>query len=95
MRDNNIVLLGAWHVDILDAKGMTTYRYTIILDREPDGGFHAYCPALRGCHSQGDSLDEAIDNIREAMEAYLESVEAHGEPIPREDLLIKPVEVAI
>ena len=74
---------------------MTTYHYTIILDREPDGGYHAYCPALPGCHSEGDSLDEAIENIREAMGVYLESVEAHGEPIPREDLLIKPLEVAI
>ncbi len=77
------------------AKHVTTYRYTIILDREPDGGFHTYCPALKGCHSQGDSLDEAVENMREAMEAYLESVEAHGDPIPREDLLIKPIEVAI
>ena len=73
---------------------MTTYRYTIILAREPDGGFHAYCPTLKGCHSQGDSLDETIDNMREAIDIYLESVEAHGEPIPQEDILITPVEVA-
>ena len=72
-----------------------TLRYTIILEREAKGGFHAFCPALKGCHSQGDTLDEAMDNIREAIEVYLESVEAHGEPIPREDLLIKPVEIAI
>ena len=72
-----------------------TYRYTITLEREADGGFHASCPALKGCHSQGDSLDEAVANIREAIEAYLESIEAHGEPIPREDLVIKPVEVAV
>ena len=74
---------------------MATYHYTAILEREADGWFHAYCPALKGCHSQGDTLDEAIDNIREAVEAYLESVAAHGEPIPQEDLLIRPVEVAI
>ncbi len=74
---------------------MKTYRYTIILEREPDGGFHASCPALRGCHSQGDSLDEAVANIREAIAAYLESVEAHGEPIPKEDLLFQPVEIAL
>ncbi len=73
---------------------MTTYHYTIILERQPDGGFHAYCPTLKGCHSQGDSLDEAIDNIREAIDVYLESLEAHGEPIPQEDILITPVEVA-
>ncbi|MEE9295646.1 MAG: type II toxin-antitoxin system HicB family antitoxin [Phycisphaerae bacterium] len=72
-----------------------TYRYTIILEHEADGGFHAYCPALKGCHSQGDSLDEAMDNIREAIEAYLESVKAHGELIPQEDLVFRPVEVGI
>ena len=74
---------------------MATYHYTIILEREADGGFHAYCPALKGCHSQGDNLDEAIDNVREAIEVYLESVAAQGDPIPQEDLLFKPVEVAI
>ena len=72
-----------------------TYHYTIILERQEDGGFHAFCPTLKGCHSQGDSLEDAIDNITEAIQAYLESVKAHGEPIPQEDLLIKPVEIGI
>ena len=72
-----------------------TYHYTVILERQADGGFHAYCPTLKGCHSQGDSLDEAVENIREAIAAYLQSVKAHGEPIPQEDLLIKPVEIGI
>jgi predicted RNase H-like HicB family nuclease len=74
---------------------MTTYHFTIILEREEDGGYHGYCPALKGCHSQGDSLDEAIANVREAIEGYIESLAAHGEPVPQEDLLIKPVEVAV
>ena len=72
-----------------------TYHYTIILEHQADGGFHAFCPTLKGCHSQGDSLDEAIENMREAIQAYLESVKAHGEPIPQEDLMIKPVEIGI
>lgn len=71
------------------------YRYTIIFEREPDGGYHASCPTLKGCHSQGDTLDEATENIREAISAYIESVKAHGEPIPQEDLLIKPVDVFV
>lgn len=71
-----------------------TYRYTTIFAPQPDGGFHVYCPALRGCHSEGDSLDEAAANIREAVEAYLESLVAHGEPIPSEDLVIRPLEIA-
>ena len=74
---------------------MTTHRYTVIVEPEPEGGYHAYCPALKGCHTQGDTVDEAIANIREAIEVFIQSVEAHGEPIPKEDLLIKPIEVAV
>jgi predicted RNase H-like HicB family nuclease len=72
-----------------------TYRYTIILKPQGDGGFHAHCPALKGCHSQGDTLDEATRNIREAIEVYLESLKAHGEPIPQEDLVIQPMEIGL
>ncbi|TDA70274.1 MAG: type II toxin-antitoxin system HicB family antitoxin [Clostridia bacterium] len=50
------------------------YHYTVILEREEDGGFHAYCPTLPGCHTQGESLEEALSNIQEAILAYLESL---------------------
>jgi predicted RNase H-like HicB family nuclease len=73
---------------------MATLRYTVILEPEEGGGYHAFCPALRGCHTQGDTLEEALANIREAIQAYLESLKLDGEPIPVEDFLIKPVEVA-
>jgi len=60
-----------------------TFRLRVTL--EPDeGGFHAYCPALRGCHTWGATRDEALANIREAAAAYLESMLAHGDPIPVE-----------
>ena len=51
-----------------------TYRYTVIFEREPDGGFVVHCLALPGCHSQGDTLDEALENIKEAIAVYLESL---------------------
>jgi predicted RNase H-like HicB family nuclease len=73
---------------------MSTHRYTVVFEREPDGGYHAFCPALPGCHSQGDTLDDAMANIREAAELYVESLMAHSEPVPVEDILIKPIEVA-
>ena len=66
----------------------------MILEKEEDGGCHAFVPALKGCHTQGDNLDEALDNIHEAIELYLESLKAHGEPFPQEDIIIKPLEVA-
>jgi len=72
-----------------------THQFTVILEREEDGGYHCFCPALRGCHSQGDTVEEALANIQEAAAAYLESLHAHGEPVPQEDLLIKPFEVTV
>jgi len=69
---------------------MESYRYTVLLEREEDGGYHASCPALKGCHTQGDTLEDAIANIREAIAVYVESLKAHGDPIPAEDILIKP-----
>jgi predicted RNase H-like HicB family nuclease len=69
-------------------------RYTVIFEAQAEGGYHALCPALPGCHSEGDTLDEAIANVREAIEAYLESLQAHGEPAPVENILIKPLDFA-
>jgi predicted RNase H-like HicB family nuclease len=60
------------------------HRYTVVFEREPDGGYHASCPAMPGCHSQGDTLDEAVANVKEAMALYIESLTAHNEP-PVED----------
>lgn len=73
---------------------MAAMHYTVILEKEEVGGYHVFCPILKGCHSYGDTVDEAIANIREAIELYLEDLRAEGEPIPTEDILIKPVEVA-
>ena len=60
-------------------------RYTVILQREEDGGYVATVPSLPGCVSQGDSRNEALRNIEEAMELYLEDLKAAGEAIPVED----------
>ena len=74
-------------------RGQSEHTYTVILEPERDGGFHAFCPVLKGCHTQGDTLEEALQNMREAIDLYLESLLDHGEPIPVEDIFIKPVTV--
>ncbi len=55
-------------------------RYTVILEKEGDGGYVATVPALPGCVSQGDTRDEVIANIREAAELYIEDCVEHGDP---------------
>ncbi len=58
--------------------------YAVFYEAAPEGGYVAVAPALPGCHSQGDTLEEAEKNIKEAIEVYLESLVAHGEPIPED-----------
>lgn len=60
-------------------------RYTVVLERESDGGYVVSVPALPGCVSQGDNRDEALANIREAIELYVEDCRAAGDPVPMED----------
>jgi predicted RNase H-like HicB family nuclease len=59
-------------------------RYTVVLEQEDDGGFSASVPALPGCHSQGDTRADAMANIREAIELYVEALRDAGEPVPTE-----------
>ena len=59
-------------------------KYTVILQRESDGGYVAVVPALPGCVSQGDTRAETLKDIEEAIELYLEDVREAGEPIPVE-----------
>ncbi len=74
---------------------MKDYHFTIILEPEEGGGYHVFCPILKGCHSHGDTIEEAMENIREAISLYVESLRAHSEPVPEEDFLIKPIRVAL
>jgi predicted RNase H-like HicB family nuclease len=68
-------------------------RYTVILEPEEEGGYHVWCPALKGCHSQGETKEEALANIREAIAAYLESLRDEGLPLPA-DVVIQQVDAA-
>jgi predicted RNase H-like HicB family nuclease len=57
-------------------------KYRVIVEPDEDGIYVAEVPALPGCISQGQTRTEAIENIKEAIAAYLESLDAHDEPIP-------------
>jgi predicted RNase H-like HicB family nuclease len=48
---------------------------------------------LPGCHTQSETIEEGIQNIREAIQLYVQSLVADGLPVPEEDILIKPIEI--
>jgi len=56
-------------------------KYRVLIEPDEDG-YVAEVPALPGCISQGETRHGALENIREAIAGYLESLEAHGDPVP-------------
>jgi predicted RNase H-like HicB family nuclease len=59
-------------------------KFTVILSPEAEGGYSVVCPAIPGCVSQGESLDEALDNVREAILLCLDVRNEDGPPLPAE-----------
>jgi predicted RNase H-like HicB family nuclease len=68
-------------------------KFTVILEPEADGGYSVVCPAIPGCASQGDSLDEALDNVREAILGCLDVRRDSGLPRPDETPAIIAAEI--
>lgn len=57
-------------------------KYRVLIEQDEEGVFVAEVPSLPGCISQGETRSHALDNIKEAIAGYLESLEAHNEPVP-------------
>jgi predicted RNase H-like HicB family nuclease len=58
--------------------------YTVELEPQKEGGYTVTVPVLPGCISEGDTLEEALKNIKDAIEGYLKVLAKHGRPIPLE-----------
>ena len=61
---------------------VTMRSYNVVLEPDADGGYVAIVPAFPGCYSQGDTVEEALANAREAIAMTIEDMQASGEPIP-------------
>jgi len=53
-----------------------SYKVSVVIEKD-ESGYYAYCPELEGCQTQGDSFEEVINNIKEAVELYLETLSAN------------------
>jgi antitoxin HicB len=74
---------------------METQVYTVIYEADLEGGFVASVPALPGCYSQGDTLEEAETNVTEAIVLYLESLKDQHKDLPEEHIWQGRVQVAV
>ena len=59
-------------------------KYTVIIEKGRESGYVAYCPALKGCVSQGETRQDVLANVKEAIEAYIEVLIEDNLPVPTE-----------
>ncbi len=72
-----------------------SYKVSIIIEKD-EHGYYAYCPELEGCHSQGDSFEEVMANIREAIDLYLETLsEEERKTLLSKEILTTTLEVKV
>ncbi|MGA2689540.1 MAG: type II toxin-antitoxin system HicB family antitoxin [Candidatus Korobacteraceae bacterium] len=65
---------------------MKSYVFKVVVEEDEtedrEKAYHAFCPALRGCHTWGRTYDEALANAREAIELYVEDLRESGQAVP-------------
>ncbi len=74
---------------------MTSYRFTVVIEKDKEGYF-AFCPELQGCYTQGDTYEETLENIKDAIRLHVEDRLEDGEEIPQsESVSLTSMEVAV
>jgi predicted RNase H-like HicB family nuclease len=74
---------------------MKSFTFPVVIEKDRDG-FYVECPALEGCSSQGATYEEAVQNIKEAIQLYLEHLEVSHKEIPKPTLVdLLTVEVTV
>ena len=69
-------------------------QYTVVVHGAEEGGYWVDVPSLPGCFRQGETIDEAMNNVREAIELHIQGLKDEGQEIPKEeDLVIGRVDV--
>ena len=71
------------------------FQYTAVFEPEKSGGYSVTIPVLPGCISQGDTFEEALKNIKEAAELYLEDLKNSEIPQETRPIVVSPIDVRI
>jgi predicted RNase H-like HicB family nuclease len=74
---------------------MKNYRFSVVIERDEEGYF-AFCPELQGCYTQGETYEEVLENVRDAIRLHVEDRLGMGEEIPQdESVSLTSLEVAV
>lgn len=70
-------------------------QYTVVIHKAEEGGYWVEVPAISGCFSQGETVEEALKNIKEAIELHLEVLKEEGKEIPTEEDVVGTIKIAV
>ena len=74
---------------------MRSYHFSIVIEKDKDGYF-SFCPELRGCYTQGETYEEALENIKDAIRLHIEDRLANSEALPEiESVSLSTVEISV
>lgn len=74
---------------------MGVYKFSVVVERDSEG-YYAFCPELQGCYTQGDTYEEVLGNIKDAIRLHIEDRIESGEEIPQaESVSLTLMEVAV
>lgn len=74
---------------------MDLYNYKVVIEESEEGGFYAECPAFPGCHVEGDTYEETIREMREAITAFVQDYKSRNERLPSDNFAVTSVQVGI
>ena len=70
-------------------------EYSVIVHKAEEGGYWVEVPALPGCYSQGESVEETLENVKEAIALYLQTLREEGQDIPKDEEIVFKVAVSV
>jgi len=74
---------------------MKNYRFSVVIERDAEG-YYVFCPELQGCYTQGDTYEEALENIKDAIRLHVEDRLESGEEIPQaESISLTSLEMVV
>ncbi len=74
---------------------MKIYNYKVVVEECEEGGFYAECPAFPGCHVEGDTYEETIKEMREAVKAFITDYKEKNEELPTDNFLVTSVQISV
>ena len=70
-------------------------QYSVVVHAAEEGGYWVEVPALPGCASQGETVEETLENVKEATALYLQALREEGQDIPKDEEIVFKVAVSV